>query len=295
MLITMAMNLRRWVEQEVEKLTKDGQHQRVVEVLHEQEKRLIVIAFELEHSQNMRELQRYEIELRFIERRVAEELKRLGFKPDQNTPTPAPATTVPTKVPTGPTTIHPTHPSRPTDATAATTTSALPNKEELLKKSVELLKTSDKEIEKLKAENRTSLTTGLLSIEKNVKNIAQRLNKATGEETTEILDSELSYWEKRLVLEVNYLEALIKMIDKLLGISAALKQRIDLGIKVLANTPVGKALAEEAKNLEKVAKQLKAVTNEQTLETLEVDLSEIEDRVNIELQPIGLVTTPKPF
>ena len=67
-----------------------------------------------------------------------------------------------------------------------------------------------------------------------------------------------------------------KRIEKLLSIAVALKSRLDSSLKLLGNTPVGKALETESKNLEKLSNSLKIAKDDKTIINLEIELATIE-------------------
>ncbi|XP_054154697.1 probable global transcription activator SNF2L2 [Oppia nitens] len=197
---------------------------------------------------------------------------------------PPPPTPAPTKAPPPPPTPAPTKP--PTAPPTAPPTPKPIDKDELLKIAAQLDKLATDEISKFKAIDRVSLVANIQILQQNVRDLVNKLKTTTGALPLEVIKSQLFWLERQLGVEIEATEAAYALVVKLLNNAAQLKVRIDEGIKRMgADTPVGKALAEEGQSLEKTVTNLKNATDARTIQLLEFDLALIEERVKAELGP----------
>lgn len=254
-LLTRAKNLEESASNAINKLTADGRSAEATH-LQNQEKRLQELAQQLKEATTESDIHHLEVEIRAVENRLSNELRRLG-RVDTN----------------GEPAIQASRFRRDL-------------KDDLLKKAAELSANATAEIKKLQSNNMTALAAGIEYEQKRIQEIADELKNATGPETIRLLEQELTHTENRLAQEIRALSSDPKSKEQLLEKAVALEKQIDVEVKKLKDSrpAVAAFLIHEKSTLEGMAVELTLASTTFGIRSLEVQLRLLETRVSEELR-----------
>jgi hypothetical protein len=289
-LLTRASNLETTAEEAIKTLTAAG-HTAQATALTREVARLKTLATELKAAVGDVAIRRYETEIRAIEGRIAEEIRRAegrtGSPPTGSPPTGPPPTGRP---PTGsPPTGGPTAPP-PTSAASLVKRDL---KDDLLTRAASLETQTKAAIAKLTADGRANLATGLQREETRLETLATELQAATNEAEVRRLETQLRVLETALTLELRLIEGrppvLVKrdLRDDLLARAATLETQAEAAAKTLTaagHTAQATAITNEAARLKTVATELKDATGEAAIRRYETEIRAIEARIAEEIR-----------
>ncbi len=204
-MLTRAKNLEESASAAINKLTADGRSAEATHLQNE-EKRLQELAQQLKEATTESDILHLEVEIRAVENRLSNELRRLG----RGAITGEPAIQV----------------------------SRLRRdlKDDLLKKAADLSANATAEIKKLQSNNMTALAAGIEYEQKRVQEIADELKNANGPETIRLLELELTRTENRLAQEIRALSRDPQSKEQLLEKAVALEKQIDDEVKKLKDS-----------------------------------------------------------
>jgi hypothetical protein len=109
-------------------------------------------------------------------------------------------------------------------------------KDNLLKRAADLSANATAEIKKLESNNMTALAAGIEYEQKRIQEIADELKNATGPETIRLLELELTRTENRLTQEIRALSRDPQTKEQLLEKALALEKQIDDEVKKLKDS-----------------------------------------------------------
>jgi hypothetical protein len=260
-LLTRAKNLEESASAAINKLTADGRSAEATHLQNE-EKRLQELAQQLKEATTESDIHHLEVEIRAVENRLSNELRRLG----RGAITGEPAIQV----------------------------SRLRRdlKDDLLKKAADLSANATAEIKKLQSNNMTALAAGIEYEQKRVQEIADELKNANGPETIRLLELELTRTENRLAQEIRALSRDPQSKEQLLEKAVALEKQIDDEVKKLKDSKpaVAAFLIHEKTLLEGMAVELTLASTTFGIRALEVQLRLLETRVSEDLRRLELTS-----
>jgi hypothetical protein len=219
-----------------------------------------------------------EVQLRLLETRVSEELRRVEL-----------TSTTPTAQTT----------AQPVVTTVGTTRKPFVKrdlKDDLLKRAADLEARVTAEINKLEAANKSELAIVLKQHETRVQAIASELKTATGPTAIRLLEEELSFFEYRVAEEVRALEDAGLTKEQLLARAVTLEKDIVTEVKKLeasGRTAVAAILRRENLQLERIAQDLTLAKDNFRIRVLEAEIRALEYRISDELrrlEPSGVST-----
>jgi len=219
-----------------------------------------------------------EVQLRLLETRVSEDLRRVELT--RSTPT---AQTT----------------AQPVVTTVGTTRKPFVKrdlKDDLLKRAADLEARVTAEINKLEAANKSELAIVLKQHETRVQAIASELKTATGPTAIRLLEEELSFFEYRVAEEVRALEDAGLTKEQLLARAVTLEKDIVTEVKKLeasGRTAVAAILRRENLQLERIAQDLTLAKDNFRIRVLEAEIRALEYRISDELrrlEPSGVST-----
>jgi len=284
-LLTRASNLETTAEEAIKSLTAGG-HTAQATALTREVARLKTLATELKAAVGDVAIRRYETEIRAIETRVAEEIRRAEGR------TGSPATGSPTAAPTT---------AAPPAPTTAASLVKRDLKDDLLTRAASLETQTKDAIAKLTADGRANLATGLQREETRLETLATELKAATNEAEVRRLETQLRVLETALTVELRLIEgrtpvvvattaaSLVKrdLRDDLLARAATLETQAEAAAKTLTaagHTAQATAITREAARLKTLATELKDATGEAAIRRYETEIRAIEGRIAEEIR-----------
>jgi hypothetical protein len=275
-LLEKALALEKQIDDEVKKL-KDSRP--ILTAFLIREKTLLEgIAVDLTLASSTLGIRSLEVQLRLLETRVSEELRRVELT---------------SSTPTAQTT------AQPVVTTVGTTRKPFVKrdlKDDLLKRAADLEARVTAEINKLEAANKSELAIVLKQHETRVQAIASELKTATGPTAIRLLEEELSFFEYRVAEEVRALEDAGLTKEQLLARAVTLEKDIATEVKKLeasGRTAVAAILRRENLQLERIAQDLTLAKDNFRIRVLEAEIRALEYRVSDELrrlEPSGVST-----
>jgi hypothetical protein len=284
-LLTRASNLETTAEEAIKSLTAGG-HTAQATALTREVARLKTLATELKAAVGDVAIRRYETEIRAIETRVAEEIRRA----EGRTGSPAGTTAAPTTA----------APPAPTTAASLVKRDL---KDDLLTRAASLETQTKDAIAKLTADGRANLATGLQREETRLETLATELKAATNEAEVRRLETQLRVLETALTVELRLIEgrtrqpvevattaaSLVKrdLRDDLLARAATLETQAEAAAKTLTaagHTAQATAITREAARLKTVATELKDATGDAAIRRYETEIRAIEGRIAEEIR-----------